>query len=322
MTSDRREGVDGDAPLRAGGSDGLRLLALCSAAGGVAQLVERLTGSQEVRGFKSHRLHQNSLVRRVKFPAIRQLPDLSPRFPAGNEFDRVRSSSIGLTTSSIGVERARCVVADRLRSCEVHLVGDNMQVARIAVRVRAKEGRSRGRVPTLLRRPVPISWPAGASGSPASQRRQASAQTRQRSCIWAWRSHSSPQLLQMATHASKSGVMTLPSYSVWRLVTPTAATQMSVQSRHSRTHLTISVTFRSLKSAAAAGLGAVVERVDSDSQHPGVDGESAWVGVQQPLSEAHGPLLLLKTMKEISCVTAKACGWPAESIDDATATDT
>ena len=26
--------------------------------GGVAQLVERLTGSQEVRGFKSHRLHQ------------------------------------------------------------------------------------------------------------------------------------------------------------------------------------------------------------------------------------------------------------------------
>jgi hypothetical protein len=35
-----------------------RLLALTSATGGVAQLVERLTGSQEVRGFKSHRLHQ------------------------------------------------------------------------------------------------------------------------------------------------------------------------------------------------------------------------------------------------------------------------
>ena len=31
---------------------------VASATGGVAQLVERLTGSQEVRGFKSHRLHQ------------------------------------------------------------------------------------------------------------------------------------------------------------------------------------------------------------------------------------------------------------------------
>ena len=31
-----------------------------STTGGVAQLVERLTGSQEVRGFKSHRLHQES----------------------------------------------------------------------------------------------------------------------------------------------------------------------------------------------------------------------------------------------------------------------
>ena len=34
-----------------------RLLAWSTATGGVAQLVERLTGSQEVRGFKSHRLH-------------------------------------------------------------------------------------------------------------------------------------------------------------------------------------------------------------------------------------------------------------------------
>jgi hypothetical protein len=31
--------------------------------GGVAQLVERLTGSQEVRGFESHRLHSKSQVR-------------------------------------------------------------------------------------------------------------------------------------------------------------------------------------------------------------------------------------------------------------------
>ena len=35
-----------------------RLLAWSSTTGGVAQLVERLTGSQEVRGFKSHRLHK------------------------------------------------------------------------------------------------------------------------------------------------------------------------------------------------------------------------------------------------------------------------
>jgi hypothetical protein len=33
--------------------------------GGVAQLVERLTGSQEVRGFESLRLHSKSQVRRV-----------------------------------------------------------------------------------------------------------------------------------------------------------------------------------------------------------------------------------------------------------------
>jgi hypothetical protein len=43
-----------------------------------------------------------------------------------------------------------------------------------------------------------------------SQRRQASAQTRQ--CgMWACRSHSSPQLLQMATQASSSGRATVAS---------------------------------------------------------------------------------------------------------------
>src|SRR5580704_7639336 len=46
------------------------LLTFSSATGGVAQLVERLTGSQEVRGFKSLRLHfvvQNDNVRVVPF---------------------------------------------------------------------------------------------------------------------------------------------------------------------------------------------------------------------------------------------------------------
>ena len=33
-----------------------------SSYGGVAQLVERLTGSQEVRGFESHRLHRIKLT--------------------------------------------------------------------------------------------------------------------------------------------------------------------------------------------------------------------------------------------------------------------
>ena len=45
----------------------------------------------------------------------------------------------------------------------------------------------------------------------SSQRRQASAQTRQ--CgMWACRSHSSPQLLQMATQASSSGLVTAAAY--------------------------------------------------------------------------------------------------------------
>ena len=41
--------------------------------GGVAQLVERLTGSQEVRGFESHRLHSKSLLR-GSFPLIEEGP--------------------------------------------------------------------------------------------------------------------------------------------------------------------------------------------------------------------------------------------------------
>ncbi len=41
--------------------------------GGVAQLVERLTGSQEVRGFESHRLHSKSQVRRLFWSGIRRV---------------------------------------------------------------------------------------------------------------------------------------------------------------------------------------------------------------------------------------------------------
>ena len=50
------------AVASAGGGRGVRPSAdsVARAAGGVAQLVERLTGSQEVRGFKSHRLHSKS----------------------------------------------------------------------------------------------------------------------------------------------------------------------------------------------------------------------------------------------------------------------
>ena len=56
VVSDRVRSLRSGPPPSRGGRS--RLLALTSATGGVAQLVERLTGSQEVRGFKSHRLHQ------------------------------------------------------------------------------------------------------------------------------------------------------------------------------------------------------------------------------------------------------------------------
>ena len=88
-----------------------------------------------------------------------------------------------------------------------------------------------------------------------SQRRQASAQTRQ--CdMWACRSHSSPQLRQIATQDSSSGRVRLASYSVWRPMTLDVAVQTSTQSRHSRMQVTISATFCSLKSAALSALQA------------------------------------------------------------------
>jgi hypothetical protein len=49
---------------------------------------------------------------------------------------------------------------------------------------------------------------ARSSRQACSHRRQASAQMRQCSCMWACRSHSSPQLLQLATQASSRGRVT------------------------------------------------------------------------------------------------------------------
>jgi hypothetical protein len=46
----------------------------CTTVGGVAQLVERLTGSQEVRGFESHHLHHKSAVQ------SHYLMELSPEY--------------------------------------------------------------------------------------------------------------------------------------------------------------------------------------------------------------------------------------------------
>ena len=66
-----RVGEATGVPERARGRGGevwrrpARLLACPLATGGVAQLVERLTGSQEVRGFKSHRLHPESAGRGI-----------------------------------------------------------------------------------------------------------------------------------------------------------------------------------------------------------------------------------------------------------------
>jgi hypothetical protein len=89
-----------------------------------------------------------------------------------------------------------------------------------------------------------------------SQRRHASPQIRQCSCIRACRSHSSPQPWQMATQDSSSGLMTVASRSAWRLSTPRVAAQISVQCRHSRMHLTISVTSGSPRSASTSAVQA------------------------------------------------------------------
>ena len=58
--------------------------------------------------------------------------------------------------------------------------------------------------------------------------------------------------------------MTAASYSAWRLIAPAVAVQTSAQSRHSRMHLTISVTFFSLRSqpvSATHDHGAAVRRL-------------------------------------------------------------
>jgi hypothetical protein len=60
----------------------------------------------------------------------------------------------------------------------------------------------------------------------------------------------------MATHASSSSLMALGSYSAGRLMIPPVAVQISVQSRHSRMHLTISARFCSLKSASVSAVQA------------------------------------------------------------------
>jgi len=62
--------------------------------------------------------------------------------------------------------------------------------------------------------------------------------------------------MQMATHASNSGLAALASYSARRLMTPPVAVQISVQSRHSRMHLTISARFCSLRSASTSAVQA------------------------------------------------------------------
>jgi hypothetical protein len=69
--------------------------------------------------------------------------------------------------------------------------------------------------------------------------------------------------LQAAAQASSSGLVTPASYSVWRLVTRTVAVQTSAQSRHSRTHLTSSGRFCSLKSSSASAVQAWAQSVSA-----------------------------------------------------------
>jgi hypothetical protein len=74
--------------------------------------------------------------------------------------------------------------------------------------------------------------------------------------MWACRSHSSPQLLQVVAQASSSDLVTLASYSVWRLATRSVAVHTSAQSRHSRMHLTSAATSGSLRSSSAQAVQA------------------------------------------------------------------
>jgi hypothetical protein len=105
----------------------------------------------------------------------------------------------------------------------------------------------------------------------------------------------------VATQASGSGPVASAAYSVWRLVTPAVAVQISAQSRHSRMHVTISVTFCSPRSAALSALQAwtqslsapmaAASRPASTLNVRGVDVERARVGVQHLPGVAHGFLL-------------------------------
>jgi hypothetical protein len=85
-------------------------------------------------------------------------------------------------------------------------------------------GRGGVRVSSGRRHPAPAAGRAYCIAASSrlqacSQRPPASARTRQCACIPAWRWHSSPQLLQAATHACSCGRVRLASYSVWRLTT-------------------------------------------------------------------------------------------------------
>src|SRR4051812_12187445 len=84
-----------------------------------------------------------------------------------------------------------------------------------------------------------------------SHDRHASAQIRQWSCMEAWRSHSSPQLLHAVAQASSRLRLMLASYPVCRARTRAVVAQMSAQSRSERMHLVRSATELSLRQESA-----------------------------------------------------------------------
>lgn len=92
--------------------------------------------------------------------------------------------------------------------------------------------------------------PSAAAMQASSQRRQASAQTRQCSCIEAWRPHSAPQARQASRQARRTAFSTASLAPVRRDAMAAVAAQRSAQSRLRRMHWRRSATCASPRQAS------------------------------------------------------------------------
>ena len=135
---------------------------------------------------------------------------------------------------------------------------------------------------------------AKSSRQACSQRRQASAHTRQCSCIRAW----PLALVSTALAGRRAGLQQRPGDAC--VVLGLAAGDPDGGGADIRAVLAQPDALDQLGQVllaqvvvgvGGAGLGAVVERVDGGSQHARIEVEVAWVGVQQLPGVAHGILL-------------------------------